>query len=528
MKLADAIFAISHGDNRLGTCFVSTINGIDLVISSKHVFAGIEHFENKQYHINDSVYSFIANVIDVSQNDIVILLPNKKLKCSKLFLITEHIGIEAVNSLGLYGYSLVDDDFSGTTIVGIKYKATTPPHNNIVATIPDVSKERLHEGLSGSPLIWEVENYPVPVLGMLISDLKKYGEAIFVSSSEIFNFANQSKKIKLRIPHAEKGSIPTIQGLWEFCLDDNAALMQINDLDIYSRGFIHLLQDEDNDELHGTAINLLFFDRIKEKLFATFIYEILHADIIEEQLGIVNLKCTCYLHSRTYSQKDKFKEAAKIIEYIKTNFPENVTLDLTAILDINSEGGIGAWKIKGSERKGEIRISSYRYKFILPIKGTTKLKIEVFEKELKRNIARDYLDQLDTTIYHVIQNYKSEILAQCRATPFKELQEKTKKLYEIKDPSSCIYLSKLCVQKTHRFKRLERKLGANTIRTLYNNGYKEFVMNCCRHHRKIYERLGFELCGKKYLCPEVQEEVYPYKCDIEKLMNNSLLHRFII
>lgn len=523
MKIDDAIFSVFYGSKRLGTCFATEINGIELIITCKHIFENIEDFANNKFIIKDSKYNLLASIIEVSDPDIVVLIPDEKLPCSKLYLIPNNIFVEYSPSLGMYGYSIKDSYFSGTLIDGIKYIATTPPYENIVAKIPEESRDRIQEGLSGSPLIWGA---PVSVFGMFVGSSGKYGEAVFVSSSEIYNLVNSSKKIKLRRPNKKSGTIPDIEGIWEFRLDDQSNLIQINGLDIYSRGYIHLLQDE--DELHGTAINLLFFDKIKEKLFATFIYEIIGAKIIEEQFGTVSLKCTCHLCSRTYSLKDKFAEAGKAIDYIENTFPENVTLDLGAVIDINVGKGKGAWKIRDTDRKGEIKINSYKYKFLLPAKGTSKLKKKVFSRELKRNIEIDYLDKISSTIYHVIQNHKGEILAQCRETPFQDLETSTKKHYSVENPNKCVYLSKLCVDKIYRFKGLDRRLGANTIRTLYNKGYREFVMNCCRHHAKLYERLGFVVCGEKYNCPEVNEEVFPYRCDVDTLINNPLLHRFII
>ena len=524
MKVEDTIFAVFHKKTQLGTCFVVEVNGIEVIVTCKHIFEGIDGFKDEEFIIRDNRQEFKARIIEITEIDLVLLLPDPPSKCSKLFLMPEDLAVELPKNLSIFGYRIRKNENteldSGTFIKGLEFEAKI--NNQYRVTIPSEDRGRISGGMSGSPLLWGTRESTLTALGMLIRSENRHGEALFIPGPIIHYYINNSEKISSRRPLMNRGTIPDVEGIWEFRLNDSNALFNGGQVGIYSIGYFHLQQN--NDELHGAAINLLFYDIINENLIATFVYEIVHAYISEKQYGSISLKASCYLSNKSYSGG----KAQQVVDYIENNFPQNVTLDIIATINLETGLGVGGWKVPNKSRKGEILISAHRYKFILPTVSTDTLKNQVFAVELNRNLTRDYLDRSKNTKYHVIQDRKGLVVAQCRVTPFEELGDEIKNNYEVNVPHECIYLSKFCVAKCARNRRLERVLAANMVKAIYKETeFQLLTLNCCKHHTRFYERLGFEQCGEGYFCSEVKDTVYPYSCKVSDLIAGSTFQRLI-
>ncbi len=524
MKIDDAIFSITIEDKRLGTCFAVEIDGYELIITCAHIFCSIDKLHEKEFTIHDSKHLFYASIIDISEtDDIAILISTKKLKCSKLYLVSNDF-IKSTMELGIYGYTLEDTDFSGTYIDGLLYKASVPG-NKLRIKIPDESTNMIKNGISGSPLMWNVDGAATSVFGMLHSSSPN--EGIFISSTLISTFIKNSEKIKMRQPDFKNGSIPTIKGVWEFKLNDLNSLLNIKDLKLHSRGLIYLYQN--GDIINGSAVNTLFTDLIGDEPFSVFVYDIIKARIVEEQFWTVWLTATCNLVSRTFIQKGKNKQINNSIRHIGESFPRIVTMELFVSINIKQGEGNGFWNIPQTSRKGDINLRTYRYKFFLPSANNIRIKEKIFVSELKRTIDENdrFIDDTKGTRYHVILDHDFKIIGQCRTTPYNSLKLELREHYSVLHPESCSYISKLCVLKKHRNRGFDRRLCANVVKSLYNEGYKEIALNCCKIHVPIYNYLGFRMCGDSFFCNEVKDYVYPFKCEINKIINHKILLRYL-
>jgi GNAT superfamily N-acetyltransferase len=216
-----------------------------------------------------------------------------------------------------------------------------------------------------------------------------------------------------------------------------------------------------------------------------------------------------------------------LIQTLK-KYPNNVYLRILASIDTNVGRGSGQWSILDSDREGVFSIDSHRYSIKIPSLSTKILKSLVFEKELKRNLAKDYIDSVPNTCYHVIIDYQGVIIAQCRETPYANLVPKEKKIYRVFNEEECTYLSKFCVRQDFRNTGIAHRLGACVVKHLFNKGVRIIALNICPRHLFLYKRIGFVECGNQFFSDEVGELVIPLIGDLHKIINHRALIGMLI